>query len=176
MTAAELIRLPSGQFRYELINGELKTMSPSGHTHGRISVRLTVPLAQFVWDNNLGEVFGAETGFLLTTNPDTVLAPDVSFIRKERATEARKTTGYWPGPPDLAVEVLSPSERPTAVKTKVSEWLEFGAKEVWVVDPKTCTVTIQSKSENRVLTEDEDIEGRELIPGFHIPVKRLFEL
>src|SRR4029078_10169133 len=88
MTADELLRLPRGQFRYELINGELKTMSPSGHTHGRIIVRLSSPLAQFVWDNDLGEVFGAETGFKLSSNPDTVLAPDVSFVSKGRVNEA----------------------------------------------------------------------------------------
>jgi len=80
MTAEELLMLPRGEHRYELINGELKTMSPSSHEHGRVAMRIAAPLAAFVWKNELGEVFGAETGFRLTSSPDTVLALDVAFV------------------------------------------------------------------------------------------------
>jgi Uma2 family endonuclease len=177
MTADELLRLPRGQYRHELINGELKTMPLAGHNHGRITVRLSSPMAQFVWDNGLGEVFTAETGFKLTSNPDTVLGPDVCFIAKERVERVGSRDGYFEGPPDLAVEVLSPSERSGQVSKKVSQWLFFGAKQVWVVNPKTRTVDVHELDKEAVtFSEGEVLEGGDLLPGFEIPVSRLFEL
>jgi Uma2 family endonuclease len=175
LTADELLRLPRGQYRYELINGELKTMSPSGHTHGRITMRIASPLAQFVWKHKLGEVFAAETGFRLTRNPDTVLAPDISFIREERARELRESKGYWPGPPDLAVEVVSPSEFKTDVKAKVMQWLHYGAKEVWVVDSKEETVTVHKSATDFVtLRSEQELVATDLLPGFRIQLSDIF--
>jgi Uma2 family endonuclease len=177
MTAEELLLLPSGQYRYELINGELKTMSPAGHDHGRISVRLTAPLAQFVWDNNLGEVFSSDTGFQLTSDPDTVLAADVSFVTKERVLKVGRSRGYWQGPPDLAVEVLSPSEGRAYLAKRVSQWLSFGVRQLWIVDPKTSTVSIYKPGDVTVtLAANEFLDGGDLLPGFSLAVKRVFEL
>lgn len=115
-TAEELMELPHGEgFRYELINGELeKTMSP-GLPRGRITMRLAGPLSEFIWAHDLGDVFAAETGFQLTFDPDTVLAPDVSFVNKARLEQVGETERYCAGAPDLVVEVLSPSDRPSKV-------------------------------------------------------------
>src|SRR5882762_2252306 len=175
MTADELLALPRGQYRYELINGELVTMSPAGHTHGKIIIRLTLPLAQHVKQNRLGEVYAAETGFKLKSNPDTVRAPDIAFITRQRVKDVGETKGYWPGAPDLAVEVLSPDDRVSEVEQKVSEWLEAGAKQVWVVSPKLHTVTVyRSTTDISVLAENNTLEGDDVVPGFKMKVIEIF--
>jgi Uma2 family endonuclease len=177
MTAEELIRLPRGQYRYELVNGELITMSPAGHDHGRVTLRIASPLSLFVWDQKLGEVFAAETGFKLTSNPDTVLAPDVCFIKEDRAKEQRKAKGYWPGPPDLAVEVFGPDERKAKVQAKALEWLRYGTTEVWLVDLRHETVSIyRSDKEVITLTIEQELSGGNLIPGFRLPLSEVFVL
>ena len=177
MTAEELIRLPRGQYRYELINGELITMSPAGHDHGRVTLRIASPLSRFVWDQKLGEVFAAGTGFKLTSNPDTVLAPDVCFIKEERAKDLRKSKGYWPGPPDLAVEVFGANDRKAKVQAKALQWLRYGATEVWLVDLQHETVSIyRSGVEVITLTKEQELSAENLIPGFRLPLSAVFVL
>jgi len=175
MTAEELMELPDDGYRYELINGELEKMPPPGHPHGRIALRLSIPIGQFIWDHGLGEVFAADTGFKLTSRPDTVLAPDFAFVTSERFAEGSKTEGYWPGPPDLAIEVLSPGDRPGKVKTKVSRWLSFGVKQLWIVDPKSRTITIyRSLSDITTFSGQDYLEADDILPGFRISLERIF--
>jgi Uma2 family endonuclease len=174
MTAEELIRLPRGQHRYELIKGELLTMSPSGGEHGVITVNLTAQLAVYVKANSLGFVFGAETGFKLERDPDTVLAPDIGFISKNRLSQIPK--GYLEIAPDLAVEVISPSESKTKIERKTAQWLAHGVREVWVVKPKTETVEVHRVNESRILAIDSELIGSEILPGFKIAVAAIFEV
>ena len=175
MTAEELMQLPRGYYRAELINGELIKMPLPKVPHGRTAAHLGAPLMQFVWDHDLGEVFINDTGFQLTWNPDTVLGPDIAFISKERLQEAGEVKGYWQGPPDLAVEVLSPGDRLGKVNRKVSRWFSFGTVQVWIVDPKHSTVTVyRSPSEATTFSGSDHLESPDLLPGFRISLDRIF--
>lgn len=176
VTAEELLRMPDDGFRYELIRGELKKMVPAGNEHGRIAAMLTGTLVQHVRANNLGRVYAAETGFRLALDPDTVRAPDVAFVRQERIEEVGEVEGYWPGAPDLAVEVISPGDLYTEVEEKVFTWLEAGTRLVVAVDPRRHTVAVyRGKEDIRVLTEGEMLRGGEVVPGWEVGVKELFQ-
>ena len=174
-TADELFAMPDDGFRYELVEGELIRMAPAGAEHGRVAVRITAPLFMYVEAHDLGEVFAAETGFKLRSEPDTVRAPDVAFVRKARIKEGGMTEGYWAGAPDLAVEVLSPSDRRPAVEKKARHWLSAGARMVWVVSSRQRTITVyRSLTDIVVLTEKDTLDGGDVVPGFRIAVVDVF--
>lgn len=177
MTADELLQMPDDGFRYELIEGELKRMSPAGDEHGRVGMELAVPLGYHVKKNRLGKLYLAETGFLIQTNPDTVRAPDIAFVRMERIQETPKVKSYRIGAPDLAVEVISPGDTVREVKGKVTEWLEAGARMVWIISPKLKTITVyRSLTDVAMLTEKDTLDGGEVVPGFQIPVAEIFAI
>src|SRR2546426_6344775 len=136
MTADQLFRMRDDGFRHELVKGELRTMTPTGFNHGEIVMNLAAPLGTYVRSNSLGVVLGAETGFKIGSDPDTVRAPDIAFVRMERILATGETDKFWPGPPDLAVEVLSPRDTVYEVEEKVANWLTAGVSMVWVVNPK----------------------------------------
>ena len=171
-TAEELLRATEIG-RCELVRGELKTMIPPGAEHGRVAMRLAVPIASHVGLHGLGTVFAAETGFLLARDPDTVRAPDIAFVGAGRpAVPAR---GYYPGAPDLAVEVLSPDDRPGYVNEKIAEWLEAGARAVWVVDPGARTVAVHAPGrEPATFGRGDTLRGGTTLPGFAFAVTEVF--
>lgn len=175
VTADEILHLPDDGFRYELVKGDVRKMTPAGFDHGAIVANLTAPLQQHVKSHGLGVVCGAETGFKLSSDPDTVRAPDVAFVRRERIPGSGRPTGFWPGPPDLAVEVLSPSDTIFAIDEKVAAWLAAGAAGVWVVNPSRRTVTIhRADGTARILSEAETLEADDVVPGFSLPLTELF--
>jgi Uma2 family endonuclease len=175
MTADELFMMKTDGFRHELVKGELRTMSPAGSEHGAIIINLTLPLAQHVKAHKLGVVFGAETGFKLAQHPDTVLAPDIAFVSRERIPQTGIPKTFWSGAPDLAVEVLSPGDTVKEVDEKVGEWLSAGATAVWVVNPKRKSVTVyRSLKDKRTLLEDDELEGQDVVPDFRYPVADIF--
>ena len=149
-------------------------MSPAGAEHGQVVMAVSLALGNFVKQHGLGVVYGAETGFQIAQAPDTVRAPDVAFVGAQRLPPGRMR-GFFPGPPDLAVEVVSPGDRAGEVQRKVQEWLEAGCREVWVVDPDTRTVTVyRSLHQIVVLRGSERLVCEELLPGFSLLVAELF--
>ena len=175
MTAEELLRLPRDGQRHELVRGELRTMPPAGFEHGRWTGRLDRSLGNFVEAHGLGEVVPGDVGFRLATDPDTVRAPDVAFVRRECLLAADRVTGYWPGAPDLAVEVISPNDLYTEVEDKVAEWLEYGTRLVFVVNPRRRTVAVHGPDRPlRLLTVDDTLDGEDVVPGWTLPLRALF--
>jgi Uma2 family endonuclease len=175
MTADQLLRLPDDGLRHELVRGELLTMSPAGFEHFDIATVVGVSLVSHVLAHRLGRVIIGDVGFRLTTAPDTVRAPDVAFIRAERHREVGRTQGYWPGAPDLAIEVISPNDLYTEVEEKVAEWLEHGTRLVFVVNPRRRTVTVHRPNQQpRVLSGEDMLDGEDVVPGWSVPIRDLF--
>jgi Uma2 family endonuclease len=175
VTAEELLRMPDDEFRYELVRGELRKMTPAGNVHGRVVVRVTWPLAQHVEANDLGVVYAAETGFVLARDPDTVRAPDMAFVSRERVEAVGEVEGYWPGAQDLAVEVISPNDSHVEVEEKVFDWLEAGTKMVLAVNPRRRSVTVyRSQSDITILTGTDVLDGGDVVPGFKLTLQQIF--
>lgn len=175
MTAEEFMQLPDEDgFRHELINGEVIRMPSRGFPHSRTATRLMLALGQFVMQHELGEVFG-ELGVKLSVNPDTVLGPDVSFVEKQRLDAAGETEGYWLGPPDLAVEVLSPSDRPSKVHKRIDSLFGYGVKQLWVVSPKKRTIAVyRSPSDSISFSGSDELEADDILPGFRLSLDQIF--
>lgn len=174
-SAEELLRKRDDGFRYELVRGELRRHPLEGHEHGRIAARIAGLLGSHVLANSLGAGYMCGTGFLITSDPDTVRAPDLAFVSQKRLDEVADVEGYWPGAPDLAVEVISPRDTYAEVEEKVLEWLAAGARMVVVVNARKRTVTVyRSLTEIVVLTEDETLEGGDVVPGWTMQVRDMF--
>lgn len=175
VTAEELLDRYADQ-RCELIEGEVVAMSPAGWRHGNIGMNVAALLAEHIRPRDLGKLFAAETGFFVQRNPDTVRAPDVAFIAKENLPAEMPASAFWPGAPDLAVEVLSLDDRNAEVDKKIRTWLDAGAKLVWVVDPELETVTIyRSTTDISILARDGRIAGRDSLVGFECNVREFFD-
>jgi Uma2 family endonuclease len=176
MTAAELLTMPDDGFhRYELVKGELISMAPAGGEHGAIGVNASTYINVFVRQNDLGAVFNSDTGFIISADPDTVRAPDVSFLRKENIPPDGIPKGFIPGAPDLAVEVISPSDSYTEVAEKVAQLLEAGTQLVVLIDPRTRTVALHHQSgEISRLNEADTLTLGDVLPGFECAVGELF--
>jgi len=175
MTAEDLLLMPSNHQRHELIKGELTTMAPSNSQHAVTTMSLGGPLNQYVKSKKLGVVFGAEGGFLIERNPDTVLAPDVAFVSQARIDAIGLPPKFWPGAPDLVVEVVSPSDTVYEVEEKVQAWLAAGSRLVWVINPKRRSVTVYRPSQHpQILLADDTLDGEDVVAGFLISIREIF--
>lgn len=174
-SAEDLLLLQDDGFRYELIQGVIRRMTPAGFTHGKIAMRIAAHLLRHVDDQKLGVVCAAETGFKIAENPDTVRAPDVAFVRQERILHIGEPAGFWPGPPDLAIEILSPHDTYAEVNEKVMTWLEAGTLMVIVVNPRNRNLAVyRSLNEINLLTNNDVLQGADVVPGWSLPIALLF--
>ena len=148
-------------------------MSPPGDQHGAVTADLTILLGNYVKANNLGVLRAGDTGFKLESNPDTVLAPDIAFIARERA--GAQLQGFRPGPPDLAVEVNSPGDTKPEIDRKTALWLELGAKAVWNVSPHKRTIEVCRADGTKKLLHETDELVDDTVPGFRVKVSAIFE-
>jgi Uma2 family endonuclease len=174
-TADELFSLPDDGMRHELVAGEHRVMSPTGFRHGRVTATIGSLLFAYVREAGIGVVLGAETGFVLERDPDTVRAPDAAFVSRERAEAAGDIVTFWSGPPDFAAEVVSPSDTFTEVEEKALFWLQAGTKLVLVVDPARRTATTYSgPGEARTHREHDVLDLDVGVPGWRLTVSALF--
>lgn len=175
MSADDLIRLPRGKALHELVNGHLRTSPLNTFDHGCITSHLLMHLRSFAKSHDLGCVVGPNTGYLLSRDPDTVRAPDISFVRKSRLP-AHPTMKYFPGAPDLAVEVLSPSDTVDEIEEKLSDYFAAGTQTVWIVKPRTKTIDIWTAGKlSHSLAPTDLLTLPDLLPGFERRVSELFE-
>jgi Uma2 family endonuclease len=174
MTAEELLRLPRGDGkRYELIRGVLVEKMPTGDPHADTTSLTTYFLTHYTFESGYGETRTGEPGYRLERDPDTVRAPDVTWIGPGRVPEGIQ--GYPELAPDLAVEVKSPSNSVADLTSKAKMWLGHGTRQVWVLNPEVTTVTVhQPDVEPITLSENDVLDGADLLPGFSIQVWRLF--
>lgn len=175
VTAEELPAIvPRDDYRYELVAGRVVRMSPPGWQHGVIVVRLLELLAGHVRERRLGALV-TEVGFKLRSNPDTVRGPDISFVRQDRLPAGKKRD-YWSGAPDLAIEVLSPSDTPGDIDAKVNDYLSTGVSVVVVIDPDAETVTrYRPGPESQVMRRGEALDLSDVLPGFRCAVNDILE-
>ncbi len=174
MTADELLMMPKidGR-RFELIRGVLVEKMPGGKSQGLVNSRIDAALSTYSDSNDYGDTLSADTGYWLDMEPDTVRAPDVAWFAPGRLPDEE---GFPELAPDLAVEVKSPSNSWPEISAKAYMWLCYGSRQVWVADPATATITVYSSLNTApvTLTEDDILDGGDLLPGFSTPVWRLF--
>jgi Uma2 family endonuclease len=174
-TAADLLAMPDDGWRYELIEGVLHRMSPAGFEHGEIGSTFVRHLGNFVVPRDLGRVVTGETGFFLSRDPETVVAPDAAFVRADRLPPRAERRGYLDLVPDLVVEVVSPNDRPTEVEDKVARYLAAGARLVWVTYPRRRLVRVHAPGRApQDLSEGDALDGEDVLPGFRLPVDDIF--
>ena len=175
MTAKELASMPDVGFRRELVKGELREMAPAGRFHGRYAMRIGASLLSWAEASDAGEVYAAETGFLLASDPDHVRAPDAAFVRAERLAEIGDADGFIPLAPDVAVEVMSPSDRYAELDEKIADWLDAGTLAVVVANPRRRTVSVHRQGAPTVtLGEGDILEVGDAAPGWRMAVSDIF--
>ena len=166
ITAEDLFHTSIPDKHVELVRGVMVVREPPGYVHGDVTARIATLLTNYADERGIGRVLAAETGFKLQSNPDTVRAADVAFLRRERLPDPRPT-GYPALAPDLVVEVLSPGDRPGETFGKIGDWLEGGVRLVWVIDPERRLARVYRQDGTETyLAETDTLEGEDVLPGF----------
>lgn len=175
VTAEELELFPDDGFQYELVEGVVHRMAPASFEPSTFAARVLIRIGNHVERMGLGEVTGADGGFVLARRPDTVLAPDVAFVRAERLPSGEDRQHFAPIAPDLVVEVVSPSDRMREVDQKVERYLAAGVPMVWVFHPRRRTVTVRRADRApTVLRQGDVLDGEDILPGFRLPLSDIF--
>jgi len=176
ITLAEFERMPEEDaYRIELVRGHVVREPRPMPLHGRVQVRLGYHLE--VWSHGRGlGVAMTDAGFILRDTPPTVRGPDVAWVARERIPATGYAGSFWRVAPDLAVEILSPHDRPAAVREKVQEYLDAGTRVVWVVDPESRTVNVHDASSSFTVAAEGVLDGGDVLPGFRLPLRDLFTL
>lgn len=174
ITAGQFERMPqTDAYETELVRGRVVRSPRPATFHGVIATRVILRLGAFAESAGLG-IVASDAGTILARDPDTVRGPDVAFYSTKRMPASDYERGFW-GPPDLAVEITSPSNRASAIQEKVTDYLDAGVRLVWVLDPSTRTATsYRPGGEARLLREVDIIEGHDVLPGFRLPLAGLF--
>lgn len=174
-TAEDLEAMGAEDKRFELYDGVLTETEWMGQRHGEIQLEIGAPLHAHVRANRLGRVYPSDTHFILFRNPDTVVMPDVAFVREDRLAPIDARDGYAPYAPDLAVEVVSPSNRLVEISEKIALYQRAGVPFVWLVEPTARSVTVYAPGqEPRTLRKGDTLHGGVVIPGFRLPVADIF--
>lgn len=175
LTADDLDPMGGEMKLLELYDGVLRETEPMGGRHGEVQIEISGPLHAHVRANRLGRIYPSDTHFILFRDPDTVVMPDVAFVRSDRLPSESARERFMPLAPDFAVEVLSPSNRLAEVREKIALYLRAGVPLVWLVDPRARAVTVYiAGQEPLVLYQDATLDGGEVIPGFRLPVAHIF--
>jgi len=171
LTDHDLLMQPRDGRKYELVDGAIR-VSPAGARHGQVCVRLAIKLGSFVADRKLGHVLDSSTGFRLPSG--NVRSPDLSFVAARRFADERPPQGFAPLAPDLAIEVLSPEDNKRAVLDKIGEYLDAGARLVWVLDPQEGNAAVyRSLTSIRELKIDGLLDGEDVVPGFQCVLREI---
>ena len=175
MTAEELLRADIPHKSTELVRGRLIVSEPPSTQHGRVQSKLNFLVGRFVYAETSGALFGQDTGFRIASDPDTVRAPDLAFVRQERISLIAPS-GYAAMAPDLVAEILSPGDPPGEALAKVSEWLEAGVEIAWLIDPERRTAQVyRSDGSVAAIPRDGVLEGDNVLPGLTVVLAGLFE-
>jgi Uma2 family endonuclease len=165
VTAEELPGISIPGKSIELVRGVLVVREPPSTRHGRVAARLSYLISDHVYRHDLGAVI-QDAGFKIESGPDTVRAPDVAFVSRTRVDEI-PATGFATFAPDLAVEVVSPNDRPGELLAKVGQWLEAGSKFVWVIDPMRAEARVyRDDGELAIIPASRHLVGESVLPGF----------
>ena len=174
VTADELYAMPEDGFKYELVRGELVRMPLGGFLHGVIGATVGWHLGSHVDNLRLGTVLAADTGFQLAE--DHVLAPDGAFVSESRIPASGSPEEFFPGAPDLAIEVISPSEREPHISQKVDDYLHYGCKMVILIRPRTRQIEVHTPNQDVQILETGDVlDGGDAVPGWQLPIADIFE-